>query len=199
MAARMPTERRNYRHRDVNLDLTPMMNLIAILIPAMLVSVVFIELTTLEANAPSDSGGGDPPQLTVRIEVGAEGYAIRTTEPGAEASVETIGLVERQVPCDRYTDTRPVPRASNLDRPTCARADETLPFLVYDTASLRRKLADLKMRYPHERAYTLSATEGTEYEALVEVMDSVRAWDVDGISRALFDQVTFGVPIGPQG
>ena len=47
--AKKPSERRNYSETEMELNLTPMMNLIAILIPVLLVSTVFVEIAVITA------------------------------------------------------------------------------------------------------------------------------------------------------
>ena len=62
--AKKPSERRNYEDEDMELNLTPMMNLISLLIPCLLISMVFVEIATINVTAPAigSASDGDPPE-----------------------------------------------------------------------------------------------------------------------------------------
>ena len=45
--ARKPSKRRHFSEPDQELNLIPMMNLISLLIPCLLISMVFIEIATI--------------------------------------------------------------------------------------------------------------------------------------------------------
>ena len=50
--ARMPSHRRSFQDRPQSPNLTPIMNLVMLLIPCLLISTIFIEVTVLNASAP---------------------------------------------------------------------------------------------------------------------------------------------------
>ena len=79
---RLPSHRRHYREKQTDLNLTPMMNLITILIPVLLVSIAFIEIVTVEAavpgQSPSETTGGE--ELEVRLRITETGYALTDIE-----------------------------------------------------------------------------------------------------------------------
>ena len=82
--AKKPSERRNYEDEDMELNLTPMMNLISLLIPCLLISMVFVEIATINVTAPAigSASDGDPPEkpdkppLNLVVTITDKGYHI---------------------------------------------------------------------------------------------------------------------------
>ena len=82
--SKKPSERRNFKEQDMELNLTPMMNLIAILIPAILISVVFVEVAVINVSAPAigstpdteDQEKPDKPPLNLTVTVTDKGYTV---------------------------------------------------------------------------------------------------------------------------
>ena len=83
--ARKPSKRRHFSEPDQELNLIPMMNLISLLIPCLLISMVFIEIATINVAAPaigSDAAAEPPkdkpekPPLNLTITVTDKGYTV---------------------------------------------------------------------------------------------------------------------------
>ena len=104
--------RRGYRELvEADLDIMPLMNLFVVLIPMLLLSAVFVEISTIDMNLPpSDSefsGEDEGLQLSVRMEPDryvVHGHGIRTRtvdrsgEDAADALTRVLVDIARQHP-----------------------------------------------------------------------------------------------------
>lgn len=202
--AKKPSERRNYKDEDMELNLTPMMNLIAILIPSLLISVAFVEIAVINVSAPAI--GSTPQQeekpkeeeekkLNLTITVTDKGYTLAGSGGVLGGSEEdgggpTIPITEEAVSCQRYVGTRPPPRAKNEDKAKCKDSEEKRTFWVYDTEALQQKLIGIKEEFPDERRVIIAAESDIQYEAITDTMDASRDYeDAEGNTRPLFDEV----------
>ena len=206
--AKKPSERRNFSEDDVEMNLTPMMNLIAILIPVLLVSTVFVEIAVINVSAPAignspdnpepDKPKPDKPPLNLTVTVTDKGFTLAGSGGvlgGAAAGADgkagpTIPLKSKQISCQRYINTVPPPRSVNSGSGKCSNAEEMKTFSVYDIDALQKQLSDIKEEFPDERRMIIAAEEDVEFEALVDVMDAGRSVkDPGGETRTLFDEV----------
>lgn len=201
--AKKPSERRNYKEENMELNLTPMMNLIAILIPALLVSTAFVEIAVLNVSAPAIGSTPDQPEpekpdkppLNLTVTITEKGYivagsgAVLPGAGGAEGG-PTFPIVEKQTECSRYMGDWPPPRPKNRSTPKCDQPEAMRSFWVYDVEALTKKLIEIKDLFPEERRIIIAAESDIEYEAITDVMDASREIkDAGGEVRTLFDEV----------
>ncbi len=203
--ARKPSERRNYKEDVQELNLTPMMNLVGILIPALLVSAAFIEIAVVNVAAPSISDAPPPqeppkddkPPLNLTVTVTDKGYIVAASGavlPGPQPNGPTFPIQQKTVSCSRYRDGWPPPREKNRGSAKCPKesgsGESQQSFWVYDTEALRKKLIDIKESFPDEHRIIIAAEPDVEYEAIVDVMDTAReVKDEQGEIQTLFDEV----------
>ena len=203
--ARKPSERRNYKDEEMELNLTPMMNMIAILIPALLISTAFVEIAVLNVAAPAIGSAPetppdqdpDKPPLNLTVTVTDKGYTIAASGavlPGPGASEgdkgPTIAIVQKKVDCKKFMGTWPPPRAKNRSTPKCESGAGERTYWIYDTAALSTKLVEIKDSFPDERRMIIAGEPDTEFEAITDVMDAAReVKDPGGERRTLFDEV----------
>ncbi len=192
--AQKPSERRHYRDKRFDLNLTPMMNLVALLIPILLVSVTYIEIASIEAELPGLDAGGDrsAQSLNLRLRINQAGYILG--HRALEAGLHHIPLTSRPVSCRTYVGRRPPPEASNGDRPPCQATEDTPVFSVYDRDALTRALVAIKTDHPRERGITISADDEISFEALVDALDASRSYEHNQRRTPLFDRVVFNGP-----
>jgi len=205
--ARKPSQRRNFQDQEMELNLTPMMNLIAILIPALLVSTVFVEIAVINVSAPAigtapdqppPKDKPDKPPLNLTVTITDKGFNIA----GSGGVVDTIGkktggdkgptipIVQKEVSCQRFLDTWPPPRSKNRDQPKCGVGEESRTFWVYDRETLQKKFIELKDAFPEEKRMIIAAEEDIEFEAITDVMDTGRDMKSEGDERReLFPEV----------
>ena len=204
--ARKPSERRNFKEEEMDLNLTPFMNMIAILIPALLISTVFVEIAVLNVAAPAIGSApdtpppaDDKPPLNLTVTVTDKGYTVAGSGavlPGQEAAGApddkgpTIPIVQKKVKCTRYVGTWPPPRAKNRSAPKCEESAVERTYWVYDTQALTNQLVEIKDSFPEERRIIIAGEPDIEFEAITDVMDAGReVKDPGGETRVLFDEV----------
>ncbi|MBI3179914.1 MAG: biopolymer transporter ExbD [Deltaproteobacteria bacterium] len=202
--ARKPSDRRSYKEEGMELNLTPMMNLIGILIPVLLVSAAFLEIAVINVAAPAigsapeeEKPPDDKPPLNLTVTITDKGYTLAGSggvlggepKPGAEAG-PTIPITQKQMTCGGFLETVPPPRSKNKAGGPCKTPEESRMFLVYDKEALTRKLIEIKDAFPDERRVIIAAEPDTEYESITDVMDASReVKDPSGEVRTLFDEV----------
>ncbi len=210
--AKKPSDRRNYKEPSMEINLTPMMNLITILIPVLLVSTVFVEIAVINVAAPAIGGAPqddqpdkpDKPPLNLTVTITDKGYTVagsggvlgdKPAEGEAAAAPDaasgpTIPIVQQATSCKAYRGTWPPPRSKNRDSARCEKAEDTRTFWVYDMEALREKLIEIKDGFPDEHRIIIAGEPDIEFESLVDVMDMSReVKDPGGEIRTLFDEV----------
>ena len=190
--ARIPSKRRTYKPANLELNLTPMMNLVGILIPVLLVSIAFIKIATIDVDTAgnTEGEGSDRVRLSLKIVANEHGISIHHNDPEARAHTHFIEATRIRVKCALYEGTVPPPRALNRDQDVCSDAGDERTFWRHDVTALRGYLAGLKENFPEERSAIISARGDVEFEAIVEIMDAAREFiDRSGRSSTLFDHV----------
>ncbi|MCG3173475.1 MAG: hypothetical protein GMKNLPBB_01672 [Myxococcota bacterium] len=139
-----------------DLNLTPMMNLVCMIIPFLLLGASFVEYKVINVSASmeADGGGGGPsdekenkPKLGLVIGVGPTGYYIIANLPGFQQS-----------------ESKKIPKKG---------AD-------YDTATLRKALHEIYQIWhkqagvEEEHGATLSLDDNVPYEVIIQTMDAAR-------------------------
>lgn len=196
-----PSERRNYKQEEMELNLTPMMNLIAILIPCLLVSIAFVEVAVVNVAAPAigptdaTQMPSDHPPVNLTVTILEKGYSVTGGIPlfedgGTPDGGAFIPVVEKNVPCRRYLNTVPPPRTRNNVTP-CKKGEAGRSFVVYDNETLTNKLVQIKDRFLDERRIIIAADSDVEFEVITDVMDASRDVTTGGEVRTLFDEVVF--------
>jgi biopolymer transport protein ExbD len=209
--ASKPSERRNFQEDEMEINLKPIMNLLMILIPCLLISMVFVEITVINVSAPA-IGQPDPssaptkpekPPLNLTVTITDKGYTVAgaggvleaEAEAGAEKKGPSIPLKELKVNCSEYLGTVPPPRHKNKNRPKCSNDDAVnnvmRTYLTYDNEALARKLVEIKDAFPDEKRIIITGEPNVVYGALIAVMDSSREIkdEASGEKRELFPEV----------
>lgn len=138
--------RRN-RHTEAELDITSFMNLMIILVPVLLMSMVFSHITVLELKLPDSSNGSD----------------------GDNKENQQLELVIRPDHIDiNY------PQGVRLKR--IANVDEAYDFVLVSTVlqEVKRQLRDKGIE---KRDILILAEQETDYQTLVAAMDTVRSFE----------------------
>ena len=192
---------------EPHLNLNSMMDLFAVLIPALLMMSAVVEVSVINVSAPAIGGSdaappppSDKPPLNLTVTITDKGYIVAgsggvlsgpgaTPVPNQPGQGPTIPLVQRNVICSRYRGLWPPPRARNRDQERCKKPEESRSFWIYDTSALAKKILEVKDAFPDERRIVIAAGPDTEYEAVIDVMDATRdIRDAGGEIRVLFDE-----------
>lgn len=167
------------------LNLTPIMNMVVILIPLLLLSIVFLEVSVINITAPKLSVGPStdtPPEeekkLNLTVAVGAKGFEIGATgailpqKPGCPVPGPTICLSKQNVDVTaKFQRARELLAAGNVNEGEGV-LKEALD--AYNWVELYNTLARIKNEYKDETVVKISADPDVPYAAVVRVMDVTR-------------------------
>jgi biopolymer transport protein ExbD len=175
----MAVKRRSEETQELNL--TPIMNLVTILIPFLIMAAQFVNLavidSTLPAIGPPSTEPPDPdeePPLNLSLAVSAKGITIL----GADKVL--------------YPDGAPEIAEGEEKPPTvpCKSGGGCTGVDDYDWGDLKQKLGLIKDQYPDDQNVILVPTDKLRYEILVKTMDVSRedpdTKGPDGKARQLF-------------
>lgn len=199
-----PSSRHNAELEEVAINLNPMMDMFAVLIPALLMLSAVVEVAIVEVSAPSIGAPTTPPPkpdeppLNFVVTITEGGYMLTADQELPGVPLVAPNMVAPQIPlkemgvvCSRFRGTVPPPRSRNLERPGCndQNARDSVPFLVYDTETLNQAVQKIHQTYPNERNVIIAAESTVQYESIIDVLDATRvARTADGGMQTMFDQ-----------
>jgi len=171
------TLRRNIKEQ--NLDLTPIMNLVTILIPFLIMAAEFVQLAVIDSTLPAIGPPSPPeeepdkPPLSLSLAITEMGVTVL----GADAVLFPDGAPEME-----EGDARPptIPCSSGS---VCKGVDD------YDWDKLALKLGEIKDEYPDDENVILVPDNNIRYEIIVKTMDISRDDKSSGTARTLFPYV----------
>lgn len=182
----MTTKPSDRRHRDaeddepLDLDVTPILNIMFMLILAILAMTAWTQLAMLNVQAPQIGGGAaggagaDAPasQLNLTIFILKDGFNIGAT--GATL--------------DGNSEGRPgQPLVTKLEITQAGKKT-----VEYDYANLQRRLIEIKKTFPAEQSMIISADGDVPYDVVIHAMDAARK-SSDG--KLLFPSVAFAAGV----
>jgi biopolymer transport protein TolR len=203
-----PSDRHKVELDEPQLNLNSMMDLFAVLIPALLMMSAVVEVSVINVSAPAIGGSDsatpppapDKPPLNLTVTITDKGFIVAgsggvlsgsgvTPVPNQPQQGPTIPVVQRNVICSRFRGTWPPPRSKNRDQKRCEKPEENRSFWIYDLQALTKKILEIKDAFPEERRIVIVAEPDIEYEAVIDVMDATRdIKEPGGETRALFDE-----------
>ncbi len=135
---------RERRERSADLDVTPFMNLMIVLVPVLLLSMVFTHMAVIDLDFPA--GGADPnkPLDPDKLQLEVQVYHNQLVVADARG-----GVIRRL----KKKGGR------------------------HDFEGLSNVMQEIKRRVPKKRDIIILLEADTDYQTLVSVMDSVRAYD----------------------
>ena len=182
----MARNRRSSDDETPDLNLAPIMNMVVILIPLLLLSVVFLKVGVININAPKLSIGPPseepPPEteepLNLTVAVSAKGFRLGATGailpelPGCPVPGPTI--------CLEKTDAKVGMMLENARNKLVAgdtqggEAEMSQAMAAYNWKELYNQLARIKGQYPDETLINITADPDIPYALIVRVMDVSR-------------------------
>ncbi|MEE4310789.1 MAG: biopolymer transporter ExbD [candidate division KSB1 bacterium] len=173
-----PSFRRTTAGEDIEPNLTPVMNLMVVLIPLLLSSAQWIKIGVIELNLP--------PAVGTKTVVGA---APKETEKKLDLAVT---ITDRGF---YLSSSQAILKSSENNGPT-------IPNLAdgsYDYDALANKLLEIKQsatgRYSDTERIVIQAEPDINYQVLVSTMDSSRKIVVDGREVILFPDVSLAAGV----
>lgn len=149
------------------LDLTPIMGLVAILIPLLLMAYRPAELALIDTSLPAicatgcDRVEGEPRIVTPSLAITAQGFVVGGLAEVPDLETDEAGRVH--LPCTSGA---------------CAGSE------TYDTQALTALLGAVKDAYPDSTSITLVPDGRVPYEVVVRAMDASRAAPAPGTGQA---------------
>ncbi len=178
------------------LNLAPIMNMVVILIPLLLLSIVFLKVGVINITAPklsmgppSDTPPPDEPPLNLTVAVNAKGFQIGATGAilpemaGCPVPGPTICLEQQNVDVSsKYLKARSDFAAGNVGQ---GEAELDAALGAYNWKELYSQLVRIKNQYKDETIINISADPDVPYAAIVRVMDVARfKLEKDSYSKA---------------
>lgn len=170
---------------EPELNLAPIMNMVVILIPMLLLSVVFLKVGVinvtappLAVGAPSEPKEQEEKPLDLTVAVSATGFRIAAEggilpeNPGCPVPGPTICLADQKVDVmDEVKKARA--RASQGD---IMGGEEILlrAMAAYDWPGLYTMLAQTKKKFPNEKVVKVTADPDIPYAMIIRVIDVAR-------------------------
>ena len=166
--------RRRVQRTEAELDITAFMNLMIVLVPVLLLSLVFSQVSAIEINLPPSAEGGE------------EG----------DTDNQQVELVIR-----RGSMRVDFPRGVKLkDIPMTDAGDHDFALLSLVLQEVKRQLGEQGLE---RNNITILSEDGVEYQTIVSAMDTVRSFKAvvaaDVVDAALFPEIAFGDAPAPGG
>lgn len=148
------------------LEITSFMNLMIVLVPVLLLSMSFTQITVLDVSLPELTGGytaSEVEQSKLEVRVDQEGFKVFFPE---DTLVKTLPVI--------------VGEAGN----------------AYDFAQLSMVIQELKQQLPEKRDVLLLAEPNVDYQSLVFTMDALRSYKTvvatSVVEVELFPEISLG-------
>ena len=179
-----PSKRGRHVDEKVHANITPMMNLMVVLIPLLLVSAEFVKLGVIELNLPPAALGpeGHMSEILPRENVKKLDLAVTITDRGfiISSSMAVLSGDEEGTP----------------SIPLIPGENDTL---LYDFAGVSAKLYEIKQaagtKFPDVDQIILQAESDILYQILVSTMDAARTVRVNDQELLLFPEVSLSAGI----
>ena len=184
----MPRRSRGSGDEQGDLDLVPFMNMVVVLIPMLLLSVVFLKIGVINITSPKLSVGPPsekkpekkekPLNLTVAVDdkgfrIGATG-AILPPQQGCPKTGPTICLAEDSVNVQEEVKQAREAFAKGKGGAVQGRKILKKTEGAYNWMGLYNQLMKIKSKYPDETVVKVSASPDMPYSLVIRTMDVAR-------------------------
>ena len=175
-----PSMRRSGASLEMELNITPVMNLMVVLIPLLLLGVEMVKLSIVEIDLPPASAGagnkGDDKnpekekekKLGLKIAVLSNGISLATASAvmsGEQGEGPTV--------------------------PVQADGEQDLDMLKEKLVDLKKLIVDKKFK--DQNTAIITAGKDIEYQVIISILDVIQSYEDDeGDMQPLFPQVNFG-------
>lgn len=184
----MAKKRRGDEDAVPELNLAPIMNMVVILIPLLLLSVVFLQVGVINITAPKLSIGPPsetPPEddkepLNLTVSVASKGFGIAASGgvlpemPGCPVPGPTICLSDQKIDVPaKFQRSREL-----FDKGQSGQGEAEMKQALnaYNWIELYNQLVKIKKEYREETVIKIAADPNVPYSAIVRVMDVSRFW-----------------------
>lgn len=171
-------------HDEAELDITAFMNLMIVLVPVLLMSLVFTRTTVLDVNLPSLTGGtaaSGNAQGQLEVVINQNGFKVYYPE---NVLIKTIPMIE------------PNEESAVVSNDVDKDKSDSKSQGFYDYKTLSLVLQEVKQNLKDERSVLLRSEEETHYQTLIHTMDAVRSFQTvlagSLVEVELFPEISLG-------
>ena len=175
-----PSMRRSGVSLQMELDITPVMNLMVVLIPLLLLGVEMVKLSIVEIDLPPASGPGmnkgddKNPEKEKNKKLGLK---IAITSNGISLATATAVMSGEQ--------------SEGPTIPVQADGEQDLVMLKEKLVDLKKAILDQK--FIDKNTAIITAGKDIEYQVIIHILDVIQSYKDDkGDIQPLFPQVNFG-------
>lgn len=174
-----PSMRRSGMTADIELNITPVMNLMVVLIPLLLLGVEMVKLSIVEIDLPpASAGAGNSGEKNPEKEKEKKlGLKIAITDDGI--TLATAGALLSGQEGDGPTI------------PVSASGDQDFDLLKEKLIELKKAIAD--KGFKDGNIAVITAGKDIQYQVIIHVLDTIQKYkDDENNFQPLFPQVNFG-------
>ncbi len=207
-----PSERRRHREIDTELDLTPIMGLMVVLIPLLLSSAEFVKIGIIEMSLPKSGKGSaaqtseqdeKPQKLDLGLIVTEKGIWVKSTLGGASSEETEEGEAPIKKTGDKYDLEKLTSELSKIKKQVLI---QILSANMDSTQLAEQSLFQLSkwmesvdsenmFHYKDYDNIKIAAKNKTGFQTIINVMDATRNTEEDGRTIPLFPNVSLGAGI----
>lgn len=182
--ARRPSKRRHHGTEESEANITPMMNLMVVLIPLLLTSAEFVKLGVIELNLPPASRGpvGQELEAMPREDILKLDLTVTITDRGFFIS-SSLAVLSGDLEGEPT-----IPAVSGADGSE-----------AYAYQKLSEKLFEIKQKaadsFPDVHQIIIQAEPEIDYQTLVSTMDAAREYSDNGTAVELFPNVSLSAGV----
>ena len=179
-----PSKRQRSNFDEAQANITPMMNLMVVLIPLLLTSAEFVKLGVIELNLPPVASGVEGQRLEQMPQESIKklDLSVTITDQGFFISSALAVLGGR-----------------NEGEPTIPLTADGEGQAVHDFAALSAKLFEIKQaagdRFPDLEQIILLAEDAIDYQTVVSTMDAARSFRNGDVEVSLFPEVSLSAGV----
>jgi len=186
--------------QDADLDITSFMNLMIILVPVLLMSMVFSHITVLNIKLPDISDSSDPAEFDKhKLELVLHNEYIDVNYPVGVR----LKRIERKVLHPQSFEENSLKEktlGSEVESDTAATIIPKSSGNPYDLLLLSKVLQEVKRQLRvkgiKKRGITILSQQDTDYQTIVSVMDTVRSFKAvvatSVVDAELFPEISLG-------
>ena len=175
-----PSMRRSGASLEMELNITPVMNLMVVLIPLLLLGVEMVKLSIVEIDLPPASGPsnkGSDDQNPEKEKVKKLGLKIAITANGISLATASAVMSGEQ--------------GEGPTVPVQVDGEQNLDMLKEKLIELKKAIVDQKFK--DQNTAIITAGKDIEYQVIINVLDVIQSFEDDnGDIQPLFPQVNFG-------
>ncbi|TVZ39091.1 biopolymer transport protein ExbD/TolR [Alteromonadaceae bacterium 2753L.S.0a.02] len=156
---------------DAELDVTSFMNLMIVLVPVLLLSMTFTQITVLDVKLPDLTGGAynsEESQSQLEVEVTQQGFKV----------IYPTDVVIKEIPVVTQT------------------LENGEEVQVYDYLMLSQVLQGVKRQLPEKRDAVVKAIPGLPYQNLISTMQTMKSYKTTVVASVvdveLFPELSLG-------